>query len=126
MLEDSEKTTTKNHHGWLARNIFRRTSSTYTLKAKTTYKPLTRKKSLGGIPLLSNNAAPKNIITGKSLEELSRLGGIGVLLLPNEFAVDKLTLPTSLSAIAAYLLQHGKGMTASEVLRLQLTSTNRL
>ena len=102
------KTTTKTHHpGWLARKLFRRSSSTYTLKAKTTYKPIPKKKSYGGIPVLSEDSH-KNILKGKSLEELSRLGGLGVLTLPSDFAVDKLTLPTCLSATAAYLFLHGE------------------
>ena len=111
-LEDENhsqtKTTTKTHHaGWLARKLFRRTSSTYTLKAKTTYKPVSKKKSFGGISVLSEDRH-KNIIKGKSLEELSRLGGLSVLILPPDFAVDKLTLPTCLSATATYLYQQGE------------------
>ena len=111
-LEDENhsqtKTTTKTHHaGWLARKLFRRTTSTYTLKAKTTYKPISKKKSFGGISVLSEDHH-KNILKGKSLEELSRLGGLSVLILPPDFAVDKLTLPTCLSATATYLYQHGE------------------
>ena len=111
-LEDENhsqtKTTTKTHHaGWLARKLFRRTTSTYTLKAKTTYKPISKKKSFGGISVLSEDHH-KNILKGKSLEELSRLGGMSVLVLPPDFAIDKLTLPTCLSATATYLYQHGE------------------
>lgn len=106
------KTTTKSHHqGWLARKLFRRSSSTYTLKAKTTYKPISKKKSFGGIPILSENH--KNILKGKSLEELSRLGGLSVFILPHDFAVDKLPLPTCLSATATYLYQHGQSFVLS-------------
>ena len=102
------KTTTKTHHaGWLARKLFRRSSSTYTLKAKTTYKPIPKKKSFGGIPVLSEDSH-KNILKNKTLEELSRLGGLSVLTLPPEFAIDKLTLPTCLSATATYLYLHGE------------------
>ena len=104
------KTTTKSHHaGWLARKLFRRSTSTYTLKAKTTYKPITKKKSFGGIPILSEDSR-KNILKGKSLEELSRLGGLSIFILPPDFAVDKLTLPTCLSATATYLYQHGESL----------------
>ena len=101
------KTTTKTHHqGWLARKLFRRSSSTYTLRAKTTYKPISKKKSFGGIPILSD-VVHNNTLKGKSLEELSRLGGLSVFELPPDFAVDKLILPTCLSAAATYLYQHG-------------------
>ena len=107
------KITTKSHRqGWLARKLFRRSSSTYTLKAKTTYKPIAKKKSFGGIPVLSDDSH-KNTLKGKSLEELSRLGGLSVLMLPSDFAVDKLTLPTCLSATATYLYQHGEPFSLS-------------
>lgn len=109
------KTTTKTHHaGWLARKLFGRSTSTYTLKAKTTYKPISKKKSFGGIPILSEDRH-KNILKGKSLEELSRLGGLSVLTLPSDFAVDKLTLPTCLSATAMYLYQHGESFGLSRI-----------
>lgn len=101
------KTTAKSHHqGWLARKLFRRSSSTYTLKAKTTYKPISKKKSFSGIPI-HLDAVHNNMLKGKSLEELSRLGGLSVFELPSDFAVDKLILPTCLSAAATYLCQHG-------------------
>ena len=102
------KTTTKSHHqGWLARKLFRRSSSTYTLKAKTTYKPISKKKSFGVIPVLSEDSH-KNLLKGKSLEELSRLGGLSVFVLPSDFAVDTLSIPTCLSATATYLYQYGE------------------
>ena len=55
----------------------------------------------------------KNILKGKNLEEVSRLGGLSVLTLPPDFAVDKLTLPTCLSATATYLYQHGESSSLS-------------
>jgi hypothetical protein len=94
------------HHGWLARKFFRRSSSTYTLKAKTTYKPVTHKKSYGGVRLLSDDV-PTNILSGRSLEGLCRLGGVGLLVLPPDFAADRLSLPTCLSATGTYLLDNG-------------------
>jgi len=119
--EESNSSRTKmtqksHHHGWLARKFFRRSSSTYTLKAKTTYKPITRKKSFGGIRLLSDDA-PTNILSGKSLEEACRLGGLGILVLPPDFAADRLSLPTCLSATAAYLLENGMSSLTSKLLR---------
>ena len=50
----------------------------------------------------------KDMLKDKSLEEISRLGGHNLLILPHEFAVDELFLPTCLSATATYLSQHGK------------------
>lgn len=49
----------------------------------------------------------KDFLKDKSLEEIGPLGGLSILVLPPEFAVDKLTLPTCLSATATYLSQHG-------------------
>ena len=117
------KTTTKSHHpGWLARKLFRRSTSTYTLKARTTYKPILKKKSFAGIPVLSEDSH-KNTLKGKSLEELSRLGGLSVFVLPPDFAVDKLPLPTCLSATATYLYQHGESSSLSWECRKANTST---
>ena len=117
------KTTTKSHHpGWLARKLFRRSTSTYTLKARTTYKPIVKKKSFAGIPVLSQDSH-KNTLKGKSLEELSRLGGLSVFVLPPEFAVDKLPLPTCLSATATYLCQHGESLSLSWECRKANSST---
>lgn len=106
--DDQVKTKSKtHHHGWLARKFFHRSSSTYTLQAKTTYKPITRKKSLRRIPSLSN-ASHANILKDKTLEETSRLGGLSVVILPAGFAVDKLTIPTCLSVTLAFLLEQGE------------------
>ena len=58
--------------------------------------------------MLSEGGALKHTLKDKSLEEIGRLGGLGILTLPPEFAVDKLVLPTCLSATATYLCQHGK------------------
>lgn len=68
----------------------------------------------------------KNILKGKSLEELSRLGGLCVLTLPSDFAVDKLTLPTCLSATAMYLYQHGESFSRSETFAKLTQAMRRL
>ena len=49
----------------------------------------------------------KDFLRNKSLEEIVRLSGLSILLLPREFAADKLALPTCISATATYLSQHG-------------------
>ena len=54
-----------------------------------------------------SDGSRKNILDKKSLEETCRLGGTGVIKLPQGFAVDQLILPTCLSATAVYLLEHG-------------------
>ena len=53
-------------------------------------------------------AGGRNILLGKSLEEICRLGGTAYLALPEIFGADRrYSLPTCLSATATYLLQHG-------------------
>jgi len=103
-----EKMTQKPHHdSWFTRKFLRRTPSTYNFKAKITFKPLARKKSFSSIRSHSDKAST-NILKGKSLDEMSLLGGTQILVLPADFAVGKLELPTCLSATAAYILKHGK------------------
>lgn len=93
------KITSKSHDNWLMRKILRRTSSSYNVKVKSTNnKRVIRKTS---------DRSRKDILKAKSLEEIGRLGGLSILVLPPEFAVDKLALPTCLSATATYLCQHG-------------------
>lgn len=50
----------------------------------------------------------KDILKDRSLEEISRLGGLSILILPHDFAaLDKLVLPSCVSATVHYLVQHG-------------------
>ncbi|KAL9125004.1 MAG: hypothetical protein Q9217_005732 [Psora testacea] len=93
-------------NGWLKRKFFHHSSTTFTYKARTTYRSVPRKKSFSSVPSLTDGGR-KDILDGKTLEETCRLGGLGVLVLPVEYAVDKLTLPTCLSAAATYLLKFG-------------------
>ncbi|KAL9100182.1 MAG: hypothetical protein Q9163_004417 [Psora crenata] len=98
---------TKEHkNGWLKRKFFHHSSTSFTYKARTTYRSVPRKKSFGTIPSLTDGGH-KDILDGKTLEETCRLGGLGVLILPTEYAMDKLTLPTCISAAATYLLKYG-------------------
>lgn len=108
----SEKT---HHHGWLARKLFHRSASTYTLKVKSTQKrkSLTRKKSFGMITVPDVAAERTNILKDKTIEETSRLGGLSVLNLPPGYSASKHTIPTCLSAIAAYLCQNGMFIAAA-------------
>ena len=107
--DEHTKTTEKtHHHNWLARKLFHRSSSTYTLKVKSNHKPMKHKKSFGMIPKLED-LNHMNILKDKNLEEICRLGGMGILALPEGFSVtQQLSLPTCLSATATYLLQHGE------------------
>ena len=91
--------TSKSHNNWLMRKILRRTSSSYNVKVKSTNNKRVIQKT--------SDRSRKDILKAKSLEEIGRLGGLSILVLPPEFAVDKLALPTCLSATATYLCQHG-------------------
>ena len=96
--------TQKVHRHWLSRKFLPRSSSTFTLKAKTAFKPLSRKKSLGGF-LARGESASTNVLKDRSLEEVCRLGGTIPLILPPEFALNELFLPASLTTLANYILQ---------------------
>ncbi len=50
----------------------------------------------------------KDTLKDKSLEEIARLGGVSILILPLEFAAAKLAIPTCISASGTYILQHGR------------------
>ena len=96
--------TKERKQGWVRRKLFPNSISSYSYRAKTTYKPMSRRKS---ISRMVSDGSRKNILDKKSLEETCRLGGTGVIKLPQGFAVNQLILPTCLSATAGYLLEHG-------------------
>jgi len=77
------------------------------MKAKVGTIELRRKRSaytLSGI----QPRPRKDILKDRSLEEISRLGGLSILILPHGFAAaDKLVLPSCVSATAHCLVQHG-------------------
>lgn len=90
------------------RKLLRRsTPSTYQLKVKAKQKSIKRTASFSSISSILEKEH-KDLLKDKSLEEVGRLGGLSVLLLPRDFAVDKLTLPTCISATATYLVQQGR------------------
>lgn len=49
-----------------------------------------------------------DVLKDKSLDELTRLGGVSLLILPPGFAAAQLAVPVGICATAAYILQHGK------------------
>ena len=89
--------------GWFKRKILRRSSSAVDLKPKDAP---TRKRSFGALRSRSIDALA-NVLMGKTLDEVVRLGGLAALDLPSDFAVGKLEVPSSLSATGAYILEHG-------------------
>ena len=93
-------------HGWLKRKFFHHSTTNLQYKAKATYRLVPRKKSFSSLQSLTDDSR-KNILDDKTLNETCRLGGLGVLILPSDFAAGKVTLPTCLAAAATYLLQYG-------------------
>lgn len=84
----------------------RPTPSTYNLKVKAKQKPITRRTSVSSLSSILEREH-KDLLKGKSLEEIGRLGGLSILELNDDFAMGKLTLPTCISATAGYLYHHG-------------------
>ena len=116
-LENKSQTevTAKTHHNWIMRKLLRRSPpSTYNLKIRTKQKPVKRMSSLSSISSMREKEH-KDILKNKSLEEMGRLGGLSILLLPRGFAVDKLTLPTCISTTATYLARHGRCFTRKQL-----------
>lgn len=91
---------------WLLRKILRKSSSSYSVKTKTPkpLKPVSRRVSVADLP----KRGRVDLLKDKSLEDLARLGGVSLFMLPAEFAATQLALPVGLCATAAYIWQHGK------------------
>ncbi|KAI9816779.1 MAG: hypothetical protein M1827_001424 [Pycnora praestabilis] len=49
----------------------------------------------------------KDTLKHRNLDELARLGGVNIVVLPQEYAAAVLTLPICFAATATYLSQHG-------------------
>ena len=95
------------HHGWIVRKFLRRTSSTYNIKPRGIAPEIRRKRSVYTLSGIQPRPR-KDILKDRTLEEISRLGGLSILTLPHDFAaVDKLVVPSCVSATAHYLVQHG-------------------
>jgi hypothetical protein len=47
-------------------------------------------------------------LKGKTLEELARLGGESIIILPSRYAPGSLRLPTCIAAAIVYLQDYGK------------------
>ena len=92
------------------RKILRRSTSTIDIKVKTHGKAMARKASVISLSDVQDRGR-KDLLRNKGLEEICRLGGISVFTLPSDFAVDKLALPTCISATATFLYQHGEAPT---------------
>lgn len=94
---------------WLLRKILRKSSSSYSVKTKAPkpVKPVSRRVSVADLP----KRGRVDLLKDKSLEDLARLGGVSLFMLPAEFAATQLALPVGLCATAAYILQHGKDFT---------------
>jgi len=93
---------TKPH--WLLRKILRKSSSSYNVKNKNKApKPVCKSVSIADLRKIR-----VDVLKDKSLDELARIGGVSLLILPPGFAAAQLAIPVGICATAAYILQHGK------------------
>lgn len=90
-------------YGWFMRKVLRKSSSSQSVKVKEA-KPVTRKLSVGKI----FNGGHKDFLKDRCLEDVARIGGVSILILPAEYAAAHLAIPTAICATAAYLLEHGR------------------
>ncbi|KAI9698749.1 MAG: hypothetical protein M1836_003859 [Candelina mexicana] len=106
---------------WFMRKILRKAASTHNVKSPAK-KPLARRLSVASIP----DRGRKDTLRGRTLEELARLGGISIFVLPPAFAAARLAIPTCFSATATFLSQYGR--TTPGIFRVpgQLSTVNAL
>lgn len=97
------------HNRWLARKLFHRSPSTFSLEVKASEKPISRKMSLANIPKLGDGER-NSLFEEESLEEMTRLGGMGFFSLPHEFGRYRTGLVTCLVTLADELFEKGKLM----------------
>ncbi|KAM3084581.1 hypothetical protein ACMFMG_001317 [Clarireedia jacksonii] len=88
---------------WLSRKLFRKTSSSPSIKSKKEPRHLQSKRSISDSLRLR---ARRDTLKDRDLVELVRLCGSSLLYLPAEYAAGSLALPTCLRATAQYLIQH--------------------
>ena len=88
---------------WLFRKFVRKTASTRNIKA-ISKKPINKKLSISDIRLLHSSRADRP--NTKSLEDVARLGGVSIFVLPTEFSPCALVVPTCLAATGNHIAHH--------------------
>jgi hypothetical protein len=96
---------------WLFRKLLRKASSGHAVRHCSNLR-LTRNSSVSDIALLGRGR--KDILKDRTLEDIARLSGESVFLLPAGSASGPLTIPSCFSATGMFILQHG------ETVRFQL------
>ena len=91
-------------HSFFGRLLSKRAS---TLQMTTGSKTPALKHSRSTFNFLHIEGAYKDVLANRSLEEISRIGGLHSLKLPREYAVETYAVPTVVSAAIGYLLKHG-------------------
>ncbi|KAI9755081.1 MAG: hypothetical protein M4579_004420 [Chaenotheca gracillima] len=89
---------------WLARKFMRKTTTTRSPETSDSEKSVSRRVSFGDVGLLARR---RDSLKDQDLDDVARLGGLSVFVLPQEFSPCPLTVPTCISATATYLAQHG-------------------
>ncbi|KAI9840754.1 MAG: hypothetical protein M1837_001328 [Sclerophora amabilis] len=89
---------------WLFRKLMRKPSSSQSDSTRP-QKSVTRRMSFGDVANLASRR--RDSLKDQDLDDVARLSGLSVLVLPPEYAPCNLTVPTCLSATATYLTQHG-------------------
>ena len=65
-------------------------------------------RSRSSFNFLHIEGAYKDMLANRSLDEISRVGGLHTLKLPKEYAIGTYAVPTVVSASIGYLLKHGE------------------
>ena len=68
---------------------------------------LKRSRSTFNFLHIEGGAAYKDVLAHRSLDEISRIGGLHTIHLPRDFAVEAYAVPTVVSAAIGYLMKHG-------------------
>ncbi|KAI9779723.1 MAG: hypothetical protein M1839_007221 [Geoglossum umbratile] len=89
---------------WLFRKLLRKAPSGHTVRRSSNPR-LTRNSSVSDIALLGRGR--RDVLKDRTLEEIARLGGESVFLLPAGSASGPLTIPSCFSATGTFILQHG-------------------
>lgn len=103
------KPPTKNH-SFFGKLLSKRAS---TLHLGSEPKRTVLKHSRSTFNFLHIEAAYKDVLANRSLEEISRIGGLHTLKLPREYSVETYAVPTVVSASIGYLLKHGEWLRSS-------------
>ena len=73
-------------------------------------------RSRSSFNFLHIEGAYRDVLAKRSLDEISRIGGLHTLKLPKEYAIGTYVVPTVVSASIGYLLKHGESDEAASAI----------